>query len=269
MSLDPVLNIAFYRFLEISNLQEMRVYFKELCAKHGLRGTMLLSPEGINAYMAGPIADVRAFQAFLEQDPRWAGLDYKESYSPIIPSRRLLVKIKTAIIPSGDPELEMSRELAPRISAQELKQWLDEKREFHLLDTRNDYEIKEGTFEGAIDLELKNFRQFPEKLRESTNQQSNSKQLNPDKPLVMFCTGGIRCEKASLMAQKAGFKEVYQLDGGILKYFEECGDAHYRGGCYVFDQRVAVDPNLQPVYSIPGPSNRGKAFKAQKSSKPL
>ena len=126
---------------------------------------------------------------------------------------------------------------SPKIAAKELKRWLDEGRPVTLLDTRNDYEVKLGTFKGAIDPDIKTFRGFPDAVRKLPEELK-------DQPVVMFCTGGIRCEKAGPFMEMEGFKHIYQLDGGILKYFEECGGDHYDGDCFVFDQRVGVDPAL-------------------------
>jgi predicted sulfurtransferase len=149
----------------------------------------------------------------------------------------MLVKVKKEIIPLGLPSVRPREKTGARLAPRELKRWLDEKRDMVLLDTRNDYEIDHGTFETAMSLRLDHFREFPERLAEVPAELR-------DKPLVMFCTGGIRCEKASVVAMAQGFREVYQLDGGILKYFEECGGEHYEGRCFVFDRRIAVGSDL-------------------------
>jgi UPF0176 protein len=131
---------------------------------------------------------------------------------------------------------------SPKLAARELKQWLDEGRPVTLLDTRNDYEVKLGTFKNARAIGIDHFREFPDAVRK----------LPPElkeQPIVMFCTGGIRCEKAGPFMEREGFKKIFQLDGGILKYFEECGGAHYDGECFVFDQRVGLDPSLQETES--------------------
>jgi UPF0176 protein len=240
-----VLNIAFYRFQSIIQLDEVRLYFLNLCERLGMKGTVLVSAEGINSSLAGPEAAVREFQGILALEPQWAGLEFKESFSETIPFQNLFVKLKKEIIPVGDPTVVPEKSTGPRIAPSTLKQWLDEKREFTFLDTRNDYETVHGTFERALTLDLQHFRNFRDQL----------KTLEPEarsRPMVMFCTGGIRCEKASVLAQKEGFKEVYQLDGGILKYFEEFAGQHYRGNCFVFDERVAVDPYLNPAQKAPG-----------------
>jgi UPF0176 protein len=227
------LNIAFYRFQELQELPSLRAELRAFCRSRGIRGTILLSTEGINGSLAGEEASVRALQGHLEA--RIGKMDHKESWSEAIPFGELFVKLKKEIIPLGDPAIKPVERTGKRISPATLKTWLDEGRDMVLLDTRNTYEIEHGTFAGALDLGLRNFRNFPEKLRS----------LPADaraKPLVMFCTGGIRCEKASVVALDQGFPEVLQLDGGILRYFDECGGSHYQGKCFVFDDRIAVEP---------------------------
>ncbi len=150
---------------------------------------------------------------------------------------RMLVKLKKEIISMGVPEISPAQNPAPVITGQQLKQWLDEGREMVLLDTRNDYEIRLGSFKGAMNLALNHFRSFPQAI----------KQLDPalkNKTIVTFCTGGIRCEKAAPLLRQEGFDKTYQLKGGILQYFEDCGGEHFQGECFVFDRRVAVNEQL-------------------------
>ena len=232
--------IAFYRFVALTELDGHRHYFKDLCLRLGMKGTILLSLEGINSTVVGTPQAIDEFQEVLAKHPIWKGLEFKESYCYKVPFTRMLVKLKKEIIPIGDLEIKPSEWTAPRLSPLELKRWLDEGREITLVDTRNQYEIDHGTFENALNLGLDHFREIPAKL-----------EALPDdvkaRPMVMFCTGGIRCEKASVVAYQKGIKDVFQLDGGILKYFEQCGDSHYKGDCFVFDYRIAIDPQLQPV----------------------
>jgi predicted sulfurtransferase len=154
------------------------------------------------------------------------------------PFNRMLVKIKKEIIAFGVCGIDPARRPAPRLAPRQLKRWLDEGRSVTLLDTRNTYEVKLGTFRGARTLGLDHFREFP---AAATTLPGNLK----DEPVVTFCTGGIRCEKAAPLLEMAGFTSVFQLDGGILNYFAECGGAHYEGDCFVFDKRVAVDSSLR------------------------
>jgi UPF0176 protein len=231
------LNIAFYQFTELSSLPELRALLKETCARLELRGTILLAPEGINGSVAGEELRIREFQDYLSRRIELQGLQFKESLSSQKPFGRMKVKLKKEIIPIGDERISPLKQTGKRIAPKELKKWLDENKDFVLIDTRNDYEIELGTFKNAVDLGLKHFRGIKERLKEVPESIRS-------KPVVMFCTGGIRCEKATALAMEQGFRDVYQLDGGILKYFEECGDSHYQGKCFVFDERVALDGEL-------------------------
>ena len=150
----------------------------------------------------------------------------------------MLVRIKREIISFGMESIRPANYTSPKISATELKRWLDQGRPVTLLDTRNDYEVKMGTFKHALVPHINTFREFPDAVRKLPESLK-------DQPVVMFCTGGIRCEKAGPFMEQQGFNQIYQLDGGILKYFEECGGEHYDGECFVFDQRVGVDPGLR------------------------
>jgi len=232
-----ILNISCYKFVSLDELPERRTAIRRRAVELNLRGTVLLSTEGINIFVAGPPPSVQAFVDFLRQDPLLADLTPKESFSDYQPFNRMLVKLKKEIISFGMPDVVPAVHTSPKLPARELKRWLDEGRPLHLLDTRNDYEVSIGTFRNAIRLDIDHFREFPDaiaKLPETLR----------DEPIVMFCTGGIRCEKAGPFMEQAGFRNVYQLEGGILKYFEEVGGEHYDGECFVFDQRVAVDPRL-------------------------
>ena len=230
------LNLAAYRFARLTDLTGRRAALRKRCRELQLAGTILLSKEGINLFIAGEVSAVRCLLAELRSDPVLSELDGKESYSDHQPFSRMVVKIKRQII-AFVQGIDPLRDHAPRVQPTTLKQWLDEGRDLVLLDVRNDYEISLGTFRGAKRLGLKYFRQFPQRATEQTD-------LPRDKTIVSFCTGGIRCEKAAPYLLKQGFAEVYQLDGGILNYFEQCGSAHYQGECFVFDKRVALDPSL-------------------------
>ncbi len=244
-SLSPIENISFYRFVRIESnrLPSLRAELKEVCLRHGLRGSILLSTEGINGFIAGLPGQLAQLKDFLHADPHFPGLDFKISFSATIPFRRMLVKLKKEIIPMGRESIDPPKMTAPRLEPEELKRWLDEGRPVHLLDTRNEFEISLGTFRGARSLGLKTFREFTARLEKE-------KEALAGVPTVMFCTGGIRCEKAGALALELGMTEVYQLEGGILRYFEKVGGAHYDGGCFVFDRRVALDPALQPTGDV-------------------
>ncbi|MCB0315293.1 MAG: pseudouridine synthase, partial [Calditrichaeota bacterium] len=219
-----IVNIAAYKFVDLPEeaLPELRDQLLADCERRELLGTILLSSEGINLILAGAAEQIDGFKQMLSGMASFQDLEYKESRSSHPPFKRMWVKIKKEIITMNREEIRPAAFTGPRISAQELKRWLDEGREFTLLDTRNDYEVRLGSFAQAEDLHIASFRQFPEAVEQMPSEAR-------DKPLVMFCTGGIRCEKASPLLLQKGFREVYQLDGGILKYFEAVGDAHFRG----------------------------------------
>ncbi|EEY53297.1 uncharacterized protein PITG_06938 [Phytophthora infestans T30-4] len=205
-----------------------------------LRGTILLSTEGVNIRLSGTPEAVEAMKdtiASIHSEIR--GLEFKDSYSDRMTLPRMLVKVKKEVISMGMNEVNPAVDgLAAHVSAEEFKTWMDDGKDMVVLDTRNDYEVRLGTFEKAVDLNIKSFRAFPEEAR------AQLQQVPKEKPIVMFCTGGVRCEKASYALLNDGHKEVYQLDGGILKYFEKVGGAHYKGDCYIFDDRVALKPDL-------------------------
>jgi UPF0176 protein len=236
----PVVNIAAYRFVALRDLDGRRERLRSICADLDLRGTILLSPEGVNLFLSGRRAAIDGFLAHLERDESLAGMTVKRSLSATQPFARMKVKLKREIIPFGIEGIDPVRLTAPPLAPETLRDWLSEGRDLTLLDVRNEYEIEYGTFAGARSLGLDHFRDLPAAV----------KRLGEDlrqRPLVMFCTGGIRCEKAGSYLQQQGFREVYQLDGGILQYFAECGGEHYEGDCFVFDERVAVDHQLRPV----------------------
>ena len=233
-----ITNISTYRFAHLTELKPLRERLLGLCKEAGLRGTILLSTEGINLFVAGARASVDALVAEIERVPGLADLRPKYSESEEQPFTRMLVRIKKEIIAFGVEGIDPSQRTSPKLSARTLKQWLDEGRAVTLLDTRNDYEVRLGTFKGALVPGIDTFREFPEAVRRMP-------EAMKEQPIVMFCTGGIRCEKAGPFMEREGFRNVFQLDGGILKYFEECGSDHYEGECFVFDHRVGVDPSLR------------------------
>ena len=235
-----IVNIAAYKFTPLDELPERRAALSELTARIGLKGTVLLSPEGINFFLAGARSAIDEFVAELQADPQVGALEIKESLTAHQPFGRMLVKIKREIIAFGVEGIEPSQRTSPKLPAKQLKQWLDEGRPVTLLDVRNDYEVSLGTFTQAEPIGVAHFREFPKAVDALPNDRKRE-------TIVMFCTGGIRCEKAGPYMERAGFENVFQLEGGILKYFEECGDAHYTGECFVFDDRVAVDGALQPT----------------------
>lgn len=238
-----VLNVAAYRFVSLQGLPALRDRLHASAEARGIKGTVLLAEEGINFFLAGPDAALRDWLANLTADQRFAGLEVKESLSERCPFRRLKVKIKREIIRMDHPTIRPETGRAPAVDAVTLARWLDqgcddEGRPVITLDTRNAFEVDHGGFEGALDWRLSKFTEFPQQLETQLDSLREA-------TVVSYCTGGIRCEKAALLMRERGLRHVYQLDGGILRYFEAVGTPHYRGGCFVFDEREVLDPDLR------------------------
>lgn len=234
--MNQIANIAAYRFVPLDDRDALRTALFDAAQARALKGTILLAPEGINLFLAGTEANLRAFLAILQEDTRFADLDAKWSWSAQVPFKRLRVRLKKEIVTLGVAGFAPEVTPAPYLPAAELKRWYDEGRSFVILDTRNEWEVRAGTFDNAIDPHIGSFREFPQALE----QLAALKQT----PIVTFCTGGIRCEKAAPLMKRAGFEQVFQLEGGILKYFETVGGAHWTGNCVVFDARGALGPDL-------------------------
>jgi UPF0176 protein len=242
-AMPKIANIAAYKFVGIDERENLRDRLQQHCLALGLKGTVLLAPEGINLFLAGTKIAIDEFLACLRTDVRFADLAPKWSWSDFVPFKRMRIKLKNEIVTFRTRGIDPVVAPAPVISAATLKRWYDEGRDFVILDTRNDWEYAAGSFDNAINPRLNNFCEFPlvgKKLADIK-----------ERTVVTFCTGGIRCEKAAPLLQQQGFRDVYQLEGGILKYFEECGGAHWHGNCVVFDERGALDPQLQPAATTP------------------
>lgn len=253
----PILNIAAYLFVSLNSLDELRAKILAECQTRELKGTILLTGEGINMFLAGKEIELRGFLGWLRQDPRFAPLETKESWSEAQPFKKMLIKIKNEIIRMNHPAIRPEEGRAKFISPKKLQEWLDRGtddlgRPVVMIDTRNAFEVDYGTFENALHFNINKFTEFPEAI-------SAHKEALSDKTLVSFCTGGIRCEKSGLYMREIGMEHSYQLEGGILKYFEEVGSAHYQGSCFVFDEREALEPNLD---SIPLENSIRKKLKA-------
>jgi UPF0176 protein len=251
------LNISAYRFVGLDDLPTLRERVLAQCETLALRGTILLAPEGINLFLAGPREAIDAFMAWLHQDSRFAGLEGKESLSDDVPFQRMRVRLKKEIITLRHPTIRPEGGRAPAVDAATLDRWLDqghddEGREVMLLDTRNAYETDVGMFPQAIDYRIGSFTELPAALMADQPRYAG-------KTVVSYCTGGIRCEKAVLYMQDIGMEHVYQLEGGILKYFEEAGGTHWQGDCFVFDERGAVDKALSPAPLEPLPLSGERA----------
>ncbi|MDW5443237.1 sulfurtransferase [Polaromonas sp. SM01] len=243
-----ILNIAAYKFIALDHLADLQAALLEAAQARVLRGTVLLAEEGINLFLAAGSSDIHDFLAWLRSDGRFQDLEVKESWSTAQPFRKLLVKIKPEIIRMDHPAIRPSAGRAPSVDAATLKRWLDkghddDGRPVVTLDTRNDFEVDVGTFQQAIDWRITKFTEFPQALLDHRDELR-------EKTVVSFCTGGIRCEKAAIFMQEAGLQHVYQLDGGILKYFEVNGHDHFDGECFVFDERRALDPALAPKVNV-------------------
>lgn len=239
-----IFNIAAYKFVSLENLEQRRLALLEQTQAHAIKGTILLTPEGINLFLAGTQENIDQFLVWLRQDPAFADLEVKYSVSPDVPFKKMLIKIKREIIRMNHPTIRPEAGRAPAVDAQTAARWItqgcdDTGRPVVLLDTRNDFEVDAGTFVGAINWHLTKFTEFPQAVLDHKDELAG-------KTVISFCTGGIRCEKAAIFMGEVGIENVYQLDGGILKYFEQTGGVGYQGNCFVFDERRTLDPTLQP-----------------------
>lgn len=231
---------ALYKFAPLDDYKELKSPLLHFCLKNGIKGTILLAPEGINGTVAGTRSAIDALLAYLQRDTRLSGLEHKESYTPTQPFYRTRVKLKKEIVTLGVPGVDPNKLVGQYV---EPKNWnaLISDPEVLVIDTRNNYEVGIGTFKNAINPETDTFREFPSFV-ESKLQHAK------DKKIAMFCTGGIRCEKSTAYLLQQGFKNVYHLKGGILKYLEEtpAEQSLWSGECFVFDNRVAVNNELAP-----------------------
>jgi UPF0176 protein len=238
------LNIAAYRFVQLADLPALRERLLAQAAHLQLRGTILLAEEGINLFLAGAPEAVAAWLGLLQADARFAHFEVKRSHSETQPFKRLKVKIKAEIIRMNHPAIRPADGRAPAVNAQTLARWIaqghdDEGRPLAMLDTRNGFEVDAGAFADAIDWRLTKFSDFPAAIEQHRD-------ALKDRTVVSYCTGGIRCEKAAIVMRELGLDHSYQLEGGILKYFEETGGTApgWSGRCFVFDERVALDTDL-------------------------
>ncbi len=236
---ERVVVAALYKFVTLDDFHELREPLLNACLEAGTRGTLLLAEEGINGTIAGSREGIDRVLAYLRADPRLAELEHKESVDDHMPFYRMKVKLKKEIVTLGVPGIDPNRRVGTYVEARDWNALVSDP-EVLLIDTRNDYEYNIGSFRGAVDPHTTSFREFPAYVRN---------QLDPrrHKKVAMFCTGGIRCEKASAFMLQEGFEEVYHLQGGILKYLEEVPeeDSLWQGECFVFDNRVAVNHQLE------------------------
>ena len=253
---------ALYQFVSLENYQDLREPLLSVCHEARIKGTLLLAREGINGTIAGHREGIDRVLSWLRSDPRLEGLQWKESYHASAPFHRMKVKLKKEIVTMGvddiDPTLCVGRYATP-------EQWnaLIDDPDCLVIDTRNDYEVAIGTFEGSVNPTTKSFRDLPEWIRENLEPKRHRK-------IAMFCTGGIRCEKASIFLKRKGFKNVFQLKGGILNYLNkiEKKDSLWKGECFVFDNRVSLKHKLkQGTYSVCSGCRKPFSPKDKKSNK--
>jgi UPF0176 protein len=240
---NSVTNIAGYKFEPIKNAVDLISVYQEKCKELGLKGTMLISKNGINFSLAGTQQATDSIINFLEEDNRFSNIPLKVTYSETQPFRRMKVRLKKEIISLGRDDINPRELTGKYVTPQELLSIYENNEDVVVLDTRNEYETRVGLFENAIDLQLDTFRDFPKAIEQLPEEYK-------DKQIVMYCTGGIRCEKASAVMLKAGYKDVKQLEGGVLDYFKETGGKYWNGDCFVFDERVALDTELNETEYI-------------------
>ena len=229
---------ALYKFVTLDDYHELREPLLQYCIDAGIKGSLLLAHEGINGTIAGSREAIDAVLAYLKSDQRLADLEHKESFESVQPFLRMKVKLKKEIVTMGVEGIDPNNLVGTYVEPRDWNALISDP-EVLVIDTRNDYEVEIGTFANALNPNLKTFREFPQYVQ----------RFDPvrHKKVAMFCTGGIRCEKASAFMLHEGFDEVYHLKGGILKYLEEVPEQEslWRGECFVFDNRVAVDHALQ------------------------
>jgi len=230
---------ALYHFADLADFRDMRAPLQAVCDAQGIKGSLLLAAEGINGTVAGSRSGIDALLEYLQADARLAGLEYKESAAADMPFYRMKVKLKKEIVTLGAPEANPNVCVGQYVAAQDWNALISDP-DVLLLDTRNDYEYEVGTFKGAVNPDTHSFREFPDFVEHNINPKDYKK-------VAMFCTGGIRCEKASSWMLQHGFDSVYHLKGGILKYLELVPEQEslWEGDCFVFDERVSVGHGLK------------------------
>ncbi len=239
MSMKKSLIVAYYKFVDLPDFEARKEPLLEVCERNGVKGTVLLAAEGINSTMAGSESGIEAVLDYLQSDAAIGALTVKRSWSDECPFYRMKVRLKKEIVRLGMPDVNPNDQVGEYVAPEEWNALISDP-DVVLVDTRNGYEYEIGTFKGALDPRTKSFRDFPEYVK---NELADKK----SKKVAMFCTGGIRCEKSTSYLLKEGFEKVYHLEGGILNYFEkvDAKDSLWEGDCFVFDNRVAVDHELE------------------------
>jgi UPF0176 protein len=234
---------AFYHFVSLNNVKSIQTIIQDYCDKKSIKGTILLANEGINGTISGEEKNILEFHEFLKYNPIFSkvfeGIDYKGSWSNKNPFYRMKVRLKKEIVTLGIPEVSPTKKVGTYVKPEDWNSLINDP-DITLIDTRNGYEVDIGSFKNAINPKTTSFREFPKYIK-------NNLSLKKTNKVAMFCTGGIRCEKASSFMLEEGFEEVYHLQGGILKYLETIPEAEslWQGECFVFDQRVAVTNELK------------------------
>ncbi len=213
------------------DLEKFRIKHLALCKRLGLKGRVLIAAEGINGNLTGEEQKIEEYKQAMQKDPLFVNVEFKEGITSKHNFKKMFVRIRQEIVTSGFTIDTTNK--GKYLTPQELKQWYKGNEDFVIVDARNDYEYKIGRFKNAVDLNLKTFREFPKAI-------DKIKQFK-NKKIITYCTGGVRCEKASAYLKQHGFSNVYQLKGGIIKYGEEVGNKHWEGKCFVFDTRGAID----------------------------
>ncbi len=231
---------TFYRFVKLPDYERIREEMLFFCKKTGLKGTILIANEGINATIAGTKEQIEKFFYYLDKDKKLADMEWKASYSEFQPFGKMKVRLKKEIVRMAVDELDIDKR-GEYIEAKDWDQFISDP-EVIVIDTRNDYEVQLGKFSKAINPKTAIFRKFPEWVQENLIKEKNKK-------IAMYCTGGIRCEKSTSLLKNMGFNQVYHLKGGILKYLEDTENKNnmWQGDCFVFDERIAVNDKLEPV----------------------
>lgn len=239
----PYVVTALYKFVSLPDYEKIQKPLKQFCTSHNIKGTLLLASEGINGTVAGTAESITALHAYLKADPlfngRLADLETKESWAEHAPFQRIKIRLKREIVTLGDPDVDPTKQVGKYVSPADWNAIITDPDVINI-DTRNDYEVAIGTFNGALNPNTQSFREFKDYVKQNLDPKKHKK-------VAMFCTGGIRCEKASAYMLKEGFEQVYHLQGGILKYLEQVdkSDSQWQGDCFVFDDRVSVTHGLE------------------------
>lgn len=238
---NEILVAALYKFVEIDDLLSLQSNLYEICEKNNIMGTILIANEGINGTISGKTNEINQTISLLKSDKRFANIEIKYSSTDKQPFHRMKVRLKKEIVTIGLPEINPNKKVGTYVKPEDWNDLISDPNVI-VIDTRNKYETKIGSFQNALDPETSSFREFPDWVKKFKSSKENA-----NKKIAMFCTGGIRCEKASSLMKEEGFEDVYHLQGGILKYLETIDKENslWNGECFVFDQRVCLTDELE------------------------